>query len=87
MKAEERLKIVNEGELHFLELIKGTLADSGDYTCTASNTAGASYCTVNVTVSGRNCLESHTVYSVVQLSLLVDLKLGLIKFCFRDQSP
>jgi len=59
LKSDGRLRIAGGGELHVLQLVGSRVGDSGDYTCSATNTAGSSYCTVNVIVSGE-CKHVHS---------------------------
>lgn len=53
LKSANRLKITSDGESHVLQVAKSRVKDSGEYTCHATNAAGTSYCTVNVTISGE----------------------------------
>ena len=52
LKSGDKMKICTEGEQFFVELMDCDADAAGEYTCTASNVAGDSCCTVNVIVTG-----------------------------------
>lgn len=48
-----RYNIFEKDEKHFLELDTISILDSGEFTCTASNSMGSAYCAFNITVEGN----------------------------------
>ena len=66
LKPDETVMIGREGDEIFVELSQCDDATAGEYTCTASNVAGETCCTVNVIVTGTpylliNCLTCSQV--------------------------
>lgn len=53
VKPNDHIKVSQDGDNYILSVPKCSLSDDGEYTCTAKDAGGESFCSVNVTVEGK----------------------------------
>jgi Immunoglobulin I-set domain len=52
LKTGDGITVSREADIFKIQVIKCSAESAGEYTCTASNTAGSACCTANVIVAG-----------------------------------
>ncbi|XP_074662623.1 protein Obscurin-like [Tubulanus polymorphus] len=60
LRSGGNISMFNEDDSHYLVILKSSLLDAGEYTCTANNDAGAVFCTLKLTIEGLTEVESST---------------------------
>ena len=61
LKSDHSVQLSAENDTHTMYIPRSTLLDGGEYTITANNIAGGSFCTVTVQVEGNNCELSNLI--------------------------